>query len=600
MRASEISAALAARAESVAEMLLPAGKRRGREWVVGSVDGEPGQSMAVCIHGEKAGVWADFASGEGGDLLDLWRAVRGMTIEQAMADAAGWLGIATNRERPQREYRRPEINGDLLEPDAVAVWLESRGITSATMSAFRVREFTRGGQKWAVFPYFRDGKLVNRKYRSLGKKDHRQEAGAMPCLFGWHLIPDGAREVVICEGEVDAMTLHQLGLPALSVNAGAGNVQCLDNDLQLLARFDRIVLAYDDDEAGHEGVKKAVKVLGADRCFRMLFGGKKDANEWLQAGATEEDAAAAARGAKALLTTKDVPTSDLIAKAKASFYPAHDAPRHPALRLDADIEWFEFRPGEVTIWSGISGHGKSTLLMQATLGLAQQGMRTTVFSGEMPAWALAKKMAKQVTALDRPSPGFLEAALEFAGRSVFILDHKAIGKESGEITTTLDNVLSEFSTFVAARGCRHFIIDSLMLLDDVPADGPNALTMQRQAMVRIKDFAMQHNVHVSVVAHPRKGASEKDIPGKMDIAGSGTLVNLADNLFVVWAAHRDKEPEDGEPDFDGRLVLLKQRDGEVQRAQKLLWFDNGSQLYRTSKSSRMRPMIEYFGQHEDL
>ena len=64
-----------------------------------------------------------------------------------------------------------------------------------------------------VFPYLRDGELVNVKYRNIAeKKDMRQEGGAEPCLFGWHLIDPKARAVAICEGEIDAMTLHQSGV----------------------------------------------------------------------------------------------------------------------------------------------------------------------------------------------------------------------------------------------------------------------------------------------------------------------------------------------------------------------------------------------------
>jgi Toprim domain-containing protein len=57
--------------------LLPSGRREGAEWVVGSLDGEPGRSCAVHIQADsKAGVWSDFASGEAGDILELVSRVR--------------------------------------------------------------------------------------------------------------------------------------------------------------------------------------------------------------------------------------------------------------------------------------------------------------------------------------------------------------------------------------------------------------------------------------------------------------------------------------------------------------------------------------------
>lgn len=55
---------------------------------------------------------------------------------------------------------------------------------------------------------------LNAKTRNVSdKKDMRQEAGAEPCLFGWHLIDPKARTSAITEGEIDAMTLHQAGNP---------------------------------------------------------------------------------------------------------------------------------------------------------------------------------------------------------------------------------------------------------------------------------------------------------------------------------------------------------------------------------------------------
>ena len=68
--AGEIKEMLHAQAEAVAAYLLPNGKRQGSEWCAGSVSGEPGHSLKVHLTGSKAGIWADFAEGKGGDLLD--------------------------------------------------------------------------------------------------------------------------------------------------------------------------------------------------------------------------------------------------------------------------------------------------------------------------------------------------------------------------------------------------------------------------------------------------------------------------------------------------------------------------------------------------
>lgn len=85
---------LAQRVAALVAELLPQGRRDGQEWRCGSLAGEPGQSLAVRLTGARAGVWADFSSGERGDALDLVAAIlcRGDKAE-AMRWARRWLGL---------------------------------------------------------------------------------------------------------------------------------------------------------------------------------------------------------------------------------------------------------------------------------------------------------------------------------------------------------------------------------------------------------------------------------------------------------------------------------------------------------------------------
>ena len=100
---------LASSAQSVAEMLLPGGRREGQEWRAGSVSGDKGDSLGVHLSGAKAGIWSDFATSEGGDLLDLWQACRGVGIADAIDQARKWLGIERQQpySEPRQAYTRP-------------------------------------------------------------------------------------------------------------------------------------------------------------------------------------------------------------------------------------------------------------------------------------------------------------------------------------------------------------------------------------------------------------------------------------------------------------------------------------------------------------
>lgn len=105
--AAEVSRMLACQIDRIVQELLPGGRRNGAEWVCGSVAGEGGGSMAVHLGGQKSGTWMDFATGEGGDALDLVAAVlTGNDLRAAYRWAHGWLGLG---DLGAVEIRRQEV-----------------------------------------------------------------------------------------------------------------------------------------------------------------------------------------------------------------------------------------------------------------------------------------------------------------------------------------------------------------------------------------------------------------------------------------------------------------------------------------------------------
>ena len=99
--AADVAAALNRQAEALARQLLPAGRRQGGYWKAGGVDGAPGGSLALHLHGPRAGRWTDFATGEHGDALDLVAATlfRGDKRE-AWRWGLRWLGLGTDSPAP--------------------------------------------------------------------------------------------------------------------------------------------------------------------------------------------------------------------------------------------------------------------------------------------------------------------------------------------------------------------------------------------------------------------------------------------------------------------------------------------------------------------
>jgi hypothetical protein len=82
-----LGARLLANAAETLAAWLPKGRRQGREWCVGSLAGEPGQSLKVNID---SGRWQDFATGaKGGDLVSLYAALHGVNQGEALQQLGG-------------------------------------------------------------------------------------------------------------------------------------------------------------------------------------------------------------------------------------------------------------------------------------------------------------------------------------------------------------------------------------------------------------------------------------------------------------------------------------------------------------------------------
>lgn len=570
MNIVEAKAALASRAEEVAQMLLPGSKTAHKELKAAGIGGGIGTSLSVALRGSKAGLWADFATGEGGDLVDLWRITRNLTTAQALDEIRQYLGAPRRpqMESVRREYvRPPRPRGAHRPADEVMDWLRQRGLTQQTIEAYRVA----ADGEWVLLPYLRDGELVNIKRRSVrDKKKMRQEKDAEPCLFGWDLIDANAREITITEGEFDAMALHQVGIAAVSVNAGAGNHQWIESDWERLERFETIYLAYDSDEAGQKGAAEVARRLGMERCRIVTFPGVKDANDYLLTGAVTQDYTRAYHAAKTMDPEELVGVAGLIDDVALMFDPDYSqVDVSPPLVLGKAEEWFRFRAGEVTTWTGYNGHGKSMILGQVQLALMEYGEKFCVFSGELPPKRLLYRLARQGVGMSNPTDAFVRSVLHWMVGRCWIFN--VVGSANSE------RMLEVFVYAARRYGVTHCVIDSLMMLEDVPEDGKGALEKQRLFMAKCAALAKRHGLHIHVVAHPRKGQDESGAPGKQDVSGSGKISNLADNVISVWARLRDendpvKLDAEGREMCDCKVEVMKQRNGDAQHRSVWGWY----------------------------
>lgn len=572
MDAGEISQYLARNVDSVVQYLLPEGKRQAREWVVGSIHGEAGDSLRVHLEGRKAGVWADFAGDGKGDLLDLWRLVRGKALPEAMAEIQEYFHLtAPTFHTPSRpEYAKPERPKAVVAKGKVLEYLtDQRKLTLDTIKAFQVAASAEDDA--VVFPYKRDGELIMWKSEKLvrhgGKKQPITSKNTEACLFGWQALDPNIRTVVICEGEIDAMTMHQYGYPALSIPFGAGNHQWIDNEYQNLERFSEIYVCYDSDEAGIKNAPEVIARLGRHRC-KLVNLYAKDVNECLQQGFAKEEIQAAFDNARTLDPIELKTPLSYLDEVVAEFYPPNNL--RPGFGLPWLKDQIRFRPSEMTIWSGTNGHGKSEVLGHTMIEAVRAGERVCIASLEIKPRKLFRRLTRQVLALATPRIEEIKSALEWMDGSFWVFDYVGTAKT--------DYLLEVFRYARKRYGITQFVIDSLMKCGISEDDYKG----QKGFVEALADFKNEYDCHVHLVAHSRKGSDESSSPRKMDIKGTGAITDIADNVLIVW---RNKAKEEkvaaGQNTYevmeepDSVLVCDKQRDTGWE-GKVCLWFDKQS------------------------
>lgn len=583
MDATEIKRRLADQTLNVCQHLLPAGTRETGEWCVGDVSGTAGRSLKVHLSGPKAGVWSDFAEGVGGDLIDLWQRSRGLSLVQALDEIRGWLGIERPHfEKPAKTWKRPKKPECRVPKARVLDYLrEERNIPQEILTRYHVGE--QG--EMIVFPFLDpDGNLIMAKVRKAedGAKPKPTEAECEKILFGWQAIDQNAREVVITEGEIDALSMAAYGFPAMSVpyGGGGGNKQdWIESEYDRLDRFETIFLALDMDREGQLAVAEISSRLGCHRC-RVVELPKKDANECLMDGVSREDIAKRVAAAKTMdppALRRPVEFQDQVV---ALFYPKDGVQPGYTIPYGRVSNRLRFRPSEVTVWSGATGSGKSQILSDCAVDWIWQGSRVCMASLEMHPAQTLRRMVRQVTGTGQPTESNIVRTIAWLNDGLWLFD--LVGK------TGVDGVIEVFEYARRRYGCDQFIIDSLMRLG-VETDDYNG---QEKTMFRVVDWAISAGVHVHFVAHSRKADMKQSGPqGTEDIKGAMELGANAFNILTVWR-NRKLEDDINAAETDEERAVLAERPGVVLNVTKQrngdwegkvgLWFNPDSYRYRSS------------------
>lgn len=424
----------------------------------------------------------------------------------------------------------------------VMEWLKSvRKLDAGLLEAMGVRAVQHPALGEAVaFAYQRGGKSYAAKFRTQDKR-FRSSEGVTRGLYNED---DLGRltdlPVVICEGEIDCLSVMQAGFErAVSVPDGwtaQGNkIECLAVAEDLLRKSPFVIVAADADEAGESLPRAVANVLkGHDVRWAKWPEGCKDPNDVLVKHG--EGALASCLNA----ATRIDPPGGLI----TGFSDLPPLSDRRVLRIGENpFDWaVALEIGAMSVWTGIPGSGKSTFLTWAAERISvAEDIRVGIMAFETHPHTIRDQLSlirtgRDFASLDGETRKRLLEHLDARFRMV----HVTMDDHAQQHLAWLETMVS---TLALRDGCKLIIIDPWNELEHLPEKGESMTQYVNFATKFIRQMAERLEVHIALVAHPKKMTTEGKprAPTGYDIADSAAFFNKPSLGLTV---HQETRIED--------------------------------------------------------
>lgn len=503
-------------------------------------------------------------------------AAKGLQLTD-LFDGENLVGDAHVYKEQKKVYSVPDYKpAELALDERVIEWFQDRGITSEVLLANKI-EYRKvwmpqlGCETGAIcFPYFRDGEVVNVKYRD-GRKNFKMEKDAELILYGLDQI-DLAEPLIWVEGEVDALSMDVVNCHnRVSVPNGAGNASSkhferelsyLESAQDILSKVVAHVIAVDSDVPGRALQAELIRRLGPEKCYTVSWpDGCKDANDVLVRLGT-------ARLRECLDDVTPVPVAGIygIGEIEDDIIDLYRKPiaggEYPG--SDNLAKFYRPRVGEVSIVTGIPSMGKSRWLDWLIIQMAKNlGWQFAVCS---PEHQPIQRHAGQLISCYLGKPffdGYHERMdePELITGIDWLKEHFSFLLPDEDMT--IDNILELARIEVFRRGIKGLVIDPWNEFDHAKPKNLSTTEYIGKTLAKIRRFARRHQIHIWIVAHPFKMTKNKDgeypVPTLYDISDSAHWFNKADMGVTI---HRDKFDE--EKPVDVHVLKVKfQENGHV-------------------------------------
>ena len=462
--------------------------------------------------------------------------------------------LGMDAERVYTEFPQPR---ERIRPrDSAIAYLESRGISKEIAEEYEVTAFEdKPNILW--FPFFNEyGKLVFAKFRKMDYRKGRDkskewtQAGGQPILFGMK-VRTGFNTVVITEGQIDSLSVAEAfkgeqNKPDAfcSVPLGANGFTWIPNCIDWLKKFETVIV-FGDMEKGKMSLLDTIsqRVPCQIKAVRREdYLGEKDANDILRSFGAE-----AVR--KCVLNATEQEISCVKELADVEYIDITTLPKLKTgiYELDKALKG-GICFGQVCLLTGKRGEGKSTFMSNIFADAIDQGVGAFAYSGELMSFHFKQWLNCQLAGNQNMKPRKNEFGDEefylpkeidekisewYRGKAYIYDKRSVVGDEFDSLIETIRKV-------ARMKNIKLFCIDNLMTAMD-SVDEQSSLYMAQSNFVKeLKDIALDYDVAVILVAHPRKQTKDEK-GGVFDndfVSGSS---NITDRVDIVMNYSRAKE-----------------------------------------------------------
>lgn len=535
------------------------------------------------------------------------QAMKPKTPQRPVRDATG-IDLAAATTACERLFKPEDKHGA-----AVGAYLKSRGFEDETIRRFKlgvtwIRDAGVAPELALGIPYLDGDKVPLVKMRNLAvdkdARKFRRTKGGYSGLFNADGIK-GCEQVVLVEGELDAISLWQLGVHNVASTSLGAKKTIPEEWAELLENVDDVVLWYDDDDKGQEAATALMEQIGTDRC-RLAFMPKlpegvvaKDANDLLSK-VPAEDARRLARmaiaEAKGVENTLIVKATAYVDAVEAEWNGADDTSKGvstgwPCIdRLIAGV-----RLGEMTLVTGHTNHGKTTWMNQLLLNLARAGEPCMSSALENGPEMVARKFYQTEAGAPLSSLRTEEERREALGNirrldaiPLYILD--LYGRQP------LGPIIDAIKFARRRYGVRYVGLDHLNFIgkEDPRQDKVDFLD---EVLQTFTELTRRIGIHLFLLAHPRGNVEDDVVPTGASVKGTSSAKQNCDNGVTVYRAMNTfgdaikkpmkiKDPMGRKIEIelkprDVLVSLWKVRHDDARVGSSVLDFDRGTLVYKS-------------------